>query len=131
MLGTNFGLSTPPLLRQSWHLTAFPTKLLLLGILICSKTHWALNVFNKSGHSSHSILSLMGACQRNLQGCVSFKWVPANFGFQEARRQMEAKKAAGLARNSAEDSAQRGLIQKQVKDGSPNHVHTAQVYTVQ
>jgi ribonuclease HI len=46
------------------------------GVLICSDSHWTLNVLKESGHSSHSVLAPLQACLRGLKGHVCFQWVP-------------------------------------------------------
>jgi hypothetical protein len=110
-------------------------RLLLLhaGVLICSDSQWALNAFNESGHSAHSILSPLRARLRGLGGRVCFQWIPAHCGLLgNERADEEARKATDLG---PDDGAQRGgygvvkrLIQSQVKDGPPNHARTLRVY---
>jgi hypothetical protein len=106
------------------------------GMLICSDTYWALNVLKESGHSAHSILAPLRARLTGLKGHVCFQWVPAHCGLLgNERADEEARKAANLG---PDDGAQmrrisfevvKGLIQSQVKDGSPNHAHTLRVYS--
>jgi hypothetical protein len=105
------------------------------GVLIYSDNLWALNALKESGHSSHSILALLRACLRGLNGRGCFQWVPAHCGLPgNERADEEAKKAVGFGHD---DGAQRrsisfqvGLIRKQVKDGPPKHTCTSQVSSV-
>jgi ribonuclease HI len=82
------------------------------GVLICSDSQWALNVFKESGHSAHSILSPLRARLRGLGGPVCFQWVPAHCGLlRNERADEEARKAADLG---PDDGAQRGRISFEV-----------------
>jgi ribonuclease HI len=110
-------------------------KAVAAGVLICSDSLWALNALKESGHSSHSILVPLHARSRGLEGRVCFQWVLAHCSLLGNRREdKEAKKAASFG---PDDGAQRGriyfevvkgLIQKQFKDGPPNHVCTSHMY---
>jgi ribonuclease HI len=138
MLGTSVGLSTQPLKVEMWGLwlalDCLDDDAVSAGVLICSDSHWALNAFKESEHSSHSVLASLQARLRGLRGPVCFQWVPAHCGFLGNERADEvARKATSLGLN---DSAQRGriffelvkgLIQSQVKDRPPSQARTLQV----
>jgi hypothetical protein len=97
------------------------------GVLICSDSHWALNVLKESGDSSQAVPAPLRACLRGLKGRVCFHWDPTHCGLLgNEKGDEEARKAAGLG---PDDNAQRerisfevvkSLIRSQVKDGPPS-----------